>query len=198
MQRYFRTYLRKLLSTKQWIYEWYKKFETTGCLYKAIILKDYQYRKDNWSRLVVISHKVHRISKGEIVKNYKFHTGLFGKFWGKKILRKGILYKVTLFLNLKDQEETNDDEFFTEMFEHCEDGDGFMKRFIFSKESTVNCSHQVQGCYFWQPHKKSLGIESGIILNRSCYFSNFLIWRCLIDSLRYHIDMLIRSIYLWR
>lgn len=141
VQRYFRTKYGKPPPTRQSIYDWYERFESSGCVCK----------KKSTGRPSVTEEKIDSVrdvfvrSPGKSTRSASLELQIpQPTVW--KILRKRLKmtpYKLQLVQSLNDNDKVVRKNFCQEM-QHClENDDTLFNRLIFSDECTFHISGKV-------------------------------------------------------
>ena len=141
VQRHFRTRYNKTPPTRQSIYDWYRIFETTGCLCKGKSSGRPRVSEENVERVraAYIRSPQKSTSRASMELEIPQQTVC-------KILRKRLHmmpYRLQMLQFVSEEDKVIRRDFCIDMLQHNEDDAGFCERIIFSDESTFHLSGKV-------------------------------------------------------
>lgn len=180
VQRRFRTEYQKEPPSRPTIYSWHKNFIETGC---AVVHSKSPGRPGVSNAVVEQIRETFVRSPRKSTNRASRESGIpQPTVW--KVLRKRLHlrpYKLTMVQQISDLDKVARSEFCVEMFERIEADETFLKKIIFSDESTfhVNGKVNTRNCRIWgseKPHVIIEHVRDSPKVNVFCAVSHFKVY----------------------
>jgi transposase len=141
VQRHFRTRFGRRPPTRQSIYDWCNKFETTGCLCKGKSSGRPRVAEETVERVRAVYQRSPKKSTTRASLELQVPQQTVWKILRKRL--KMTPYKLQILQHLREDDKIKRLDFCSEMLQRNEEDDNFCERIIFSDESTFHLSGKV-------------------------------------------------------
>ena len=159
VKRRFRTRFAKAPPTRQYIYDWHRQFETTGCLCKRSAPGRPRIAEEQVERVRATYLRSPQTSTRRAIRELQIPKPTVWKILRKRL--KMIPYKIQMLQRLSEGDKNKRCDFCESVLGRCDDEEGFMDRIIFSDESTFHISGKVnkQNVRIWGTEKPTIPLE---------------------------------------